>query len=265
MSPKPPIVCIATPSLTHGVAIEYLRSALQTDWELTKRGYDRAYLTHCGDQFIAKARNKLVNDFLVNHPGVENFFFIDDDLGWPAEKFIEFIERDEDVLVGVYPKRSDDEDWPVVVKGEGGVLEERDHLIRVLRGPTGFMRIKRRVLEALQPHAPLFKDINPQGQTEETHAFFAAGVAPDGWFWTEDYIFCNNVVAAGFEIWADPDVEFTHRGSKAWGGTLRSVVPTFVKRAAEAEMTRQAVADLAETASDRGNIIDLKTNRSDAA
>lgn len=245
-----PTVAIATPCFSHAVCVEYLRSALQTDWALAARGYDRTYLTHCGDQFIAKARNKLVNDFLVNHPGVENFFFIDDDLGWPADKFVEFIERDEDILVGVYPKRSDDEDWPVVIKGEGGVLEEKDHLVRVLRGPTGFMRIKRRVLEALLPHAPVFKDINPQGQTEETPGFFAAGVAPDGWFWTEDYIFCNNVVAAGFEIWADPDVAFTHRGQKTWGGTLRTVIPTFRERAVDAEKARQAAEQqFAEAAS----------------
>lgn len=250
-------VAIATPCLSHSVCVEYLRSALQTDWALAARGFDRVYLTHCGDQFIAKARNKLVNDFLVNHPGVENFFFIDDDLGWPAEKFVEFIERDEDILVGVYPKRSDDEDWPVVVKGEGGVLEEKDHLIRILRGPTGFMRIKRRVLEALLPHAPPFKDINPKGETEETPGFFAAGVMPDGWFWTEDYIFCNNAVAMGFEIWADPDVAFTHRGQKAWGGALRQVVPTFRERAQEAEKARR-VAEGPPADSDSAEAIDLK-------
>jgi hypothetical protein len=259
-----PIVAIATPSLTHSVCIEYLRSALQTDWALASRGYDRAYLTHCGDQFIAKARNKLVNDFLVNHPGVENLFFIDDDLGWPAEKFIEFIERPEDILVGVYPKRSDDEDWPVVVKGEGGELEEKDHLIRVMRGPTGFMRIKRHVLENTLQFAPMFKDINPRGETDETPAFFAAGVAPDGWFWTEDYIFCQNMTAAGYEIWADPDVEFTHRGPKAWGGSLRKVIPTFQQRATEAEAVRKA-AELA-AADDASNVIELSPSpRSDAA
>lgn len=236
---NPPIVAFATPSLTHSVCIEYHRSSKQTSWALAAKGYDEACLDVCGNQFIANARNLLVRDFLTKHPGVENFFFLDDDLGWPAHKVIEFIERPEDILVGVYPKRSDQEDWPVVIKNNGGVLEERDGLIRCLRGPTGFMRIKRHVLEAMLSQVPTYKEINAKGEVEEIPGIFCAGAAPDGWFWTEDYVFCNNAVNMGFEIWADPNVEFTHRGQKAWSGSLSKVIPTFRKRAREAEKARK--------------------------
>jgi hypothetical protein len=227
-------VAFATPSLNHSVSMEFFCSSMQTDWLLAAHGYKRSYLNHCGDQFIAKARNKLVNDFLLNHPDIDNFFFIDDDLGWPAEKVLEFCERDEDIIVGVYPKKSDEPDWPVMIAGENGGLVEKDGLVRCLRAPTGFMRIKRRVFEGLLPHAPTFMDTNLKGETETTPAFMAAGVAPDGWFWTEDYILCQNADASGFEIWCDPDIEFKHRGNKVWTGRLADDLHIFRDRAAQA-------------------------------
>src|SRR5579863_3097348 len=94
--PKLPAVAFATPSLNHSVAMEFFASSMQTDWLLASKGWNRAYLNHCGDQFIGNARSKLVHDFMVNHPTIDSFFFLDDDLGWPPEKVLEFLERDED-------------------------------------------------------------------------------------------------------------------------------------------------------------------------
>jgi hypothetical protein len=233
-------VAFAVPSLTHSVAMEFFVSAMQTEWLLAHHGYKRSWMNHCGDQFIAKARNKLVKEFLTNHPDCENFFFLDDDIGWPAAKVLEFCERDEDVLVGVYPKKSDEPDWPVMLAGEDGDLVEKDGLIRVLRAPTGFMRIKRRVLETLAKFAPPFMDTNRAGETETTLGLFAAGVAPDGWFWTEDYVFSQNVTGCGFDIWCDPDIAFSHRGNKVWTGSIKDDLPIFRDRARKAHAEAHA-------------------------
>lgn len=259
-------VVFATPSLTHSVSMEFMRSSMQTDWLLAANGYQRTYINHCGDQFIAKARNKLMNDFLVHHPDADSLFFLDDDLGWPAEKVLEFLERDEDILCGVYPKKSEDEDWPVVVWGDDGNLVERNGLIRLVRGPTGFMRIKRRVIEEMVKHAPPFLDIDKKGEAVSTPGWFAAGVAPDGWFWTEDYIFCQNAAGCGFEIWADPDIDFEHRGSRVWKGNLKSALPTFKERAIKAKADRERMEQAASEA--HGRLIkvgDEDITRSDAA
>lgn len=233
----PPAVVFATPNLSHSVAREFHHSALQTDWLLAEKGWNRIYIDHPGDQFIAKARNILVQEFLDKHPMAGSFFFLDDDLGWPAEKIISFLESPVDILVGAYPKRSEEKDWPIVIAGEEGKLVEQDGLIRVVRGPTGFMRIKRHVLEAMREHAPPFMH-ELKGEIISTPGFFAAGVAPDGYFWTEDYIFCQNAVACGFEIWLDPDIKFTHRGTRAWEGNIIDDIPTFRERAAEMEEAR---------------------------
>ena len=243
-------VAFACPSLTHSVSIEFLRSMMRTDWLLSENGWDRIYLDHCGNQFIANARNELVNDFMTNYPGCENFFFLDDDLGWTPEKVLDVLNRPEDIVAGVYPKRQDDPDWPVMLAGDEGKLVERDGLLKALRVPTGFMRIKRRVFEGLIPHAKPYKYLTNQGETKEIPSLFLTGVMPDGWFWTEDYIFSHNADLAGFEIWVDPDIEFTHRGPKAWKGSLTSALPTFRKRARQAHRDHQAAEKAFQSQSD---------------
>jgi hypothetical protein len=234
-------VAFAIPSLTHQVSIEFLRSIMRTDWLLAQHGWQRTYLDVCGNQFIANARNELAHDFLTNHPDCDNFFFLDDDLGWEAERAVEILSRDEDIIAGVYPKRQDPVDWPVMLAGDEGRLHLKDGLVRAIRVPTGFMRIKRRVLEGLVPHAQTYKWLTDKGETKEIPALFSVGLMPDGWFWTEDYIFCHNAGVAGFEVWVHPDIEFSHRGPKAWKGNLRSTLPTFRKRARQAY--KQRVAD----------------------
>ena len=48
---------------------------------------------------------------MQNHEA-DSLFFLDDDIGWPPEKVLAFLERDEPILFGVYPKKQETEDWP---------------------------------------------------------------------------------------------------------------------------------------------------------
>ncbi len=224
-------VVFATPSLTHKVSLDYLRSALETSWLLISNQIQPGYIQRGGDQFIAKVRNKCVHEFLTEHPDAENLFFLDDDLGWPAAKVLEFLERPEDILVGAYPKKQESEDWPIVLWDGDGSLVERDGLVRCVAGPAGFMRIKRHVLERMAMQAGYFKDMEADGTEIICANVFTAGVGPDGWYWGEDYAFCKNADAAGFEIWCDPDIAFKHRGDKSWNGTLSNSLDRFKERA----------------------------------
>lgn len=236
-------VVFAVPTLTGSVSIEFMRSMMKTDWMLANAGWDRVYIDHVGCQFIANARNELAYEFLVLHPDCDNFFFLDDDLGWTAEKAFSILQRDEDIIAGVYPKRQDDVDWPVMMAGHDGKLHEQDGLYRALRAPTGFMRIKRRVFEGLVPHCKTYKWLTAKGEVKEIPALFSVGLMDDGWFWTEDYIFSHNAGQMGFEIWIEPDIEFAHRGPKAWKGNFKSALPIFRKRARQAFKARPKIID----------------------
>ncbi len=245
--PMPPEQCpdvvFATPSLTHSVSKTYLRSMLQTNWLLKAHGLRSGHMDRDGDQFIAKARNKMFADFLVQFPATQNFFFIDDDVGWPAEKVIEFLQRPDDVICGAYPKKSPDPDFPMslVVSDNGALIEDQGLLLAKL-APAGFMRIKRHVIERLCAEAPRFIDIESDGREVSFPCVFESGPGPDGWWWGEDYTFCQKWAALGGMIWIDPDIHFTHMGLNTWKGRLSEYLPMLREKAAHKHAQVQGIA-----------------------
>lgn len=231
-------VCFATPSLDMRVSLEYKRSLSETEWLLWGKGFVTAHMDRGGDCFVQKVRNKLATDFIKNFPGTDNFFFLDDDIGWPPEKALEFIESDKDIIAGIYPKKSEELDFPVSLAADmdTGELIERDGLYLAQSVPGGFMRIKRRVLEKLAETSTTFMDFdldNGVGVGKKYYYLFEAGPGPDGWFWGEDFSFCQKAIQAGFEIWVDPDIKFDHRGHKKWTNTLSKHLDKFKERAKE--------------------------------
>jgi len=233
----------ATPSLNWTVSLEYLRSWTETHWALANRGIQSGVLTRGGDCFVAKVRNKMVTEFLRNFPSATDLFFLDDDIGWPAAKVVEFLDRPEAVLAGVYPKKSEMTDFPVELAANDrtGELIERDGLVRANAAPTGFMRIKRHVLETLADTAQRFVDLELDGSTPDHYGIFESGIGTNGWWWGEDYTFCQKWTGAGGEIWIDPSIAFTHRGQRKWEATLSDHLDAFRERG------RQAVAKLNAT------------------
>lgn len=231
------LVLFGTPSLSHQVSLDYLASWTKTIWLLAAKGVAVGRLDRGGDQFIAKVRSKIASDFLRLYPMATDLFFLDDDIGWPAEKVFEFLERPEDIVAGIYPKRQDVVNFPVEIAGnlETGGLIERDGMVQATSVATGFLRIKRRVLEKLAETAPMFKDEEADGTIKEYHGFFQSGIGPEGWWCGEDWIWCQNARAAGFEIWVDPDIYFTHRGGKTWSGSLLPHLDVFRSKATMAK------------------------------
>ena len=230
-TPKPPIsVVFGTPTLDSRVSLEFLHSMLSTTWLLMQEAIPHGYINRGGDCFVAKVRSKIAAEFLSDYPDATDFFFLDDDIGWPAEKVLEFLRRPEDVVAGIYPKKQDKEDWPVQLAADADKREliERDGLFLAYMAPTGFMRIKRRVLERVAEVAPRFHDQETDG-TKEWPMMFCTGIGPDGFFWGEDYSFSRLVAQLGFEIWVDPDINFSHRGHKVWKGNIKTAMPKFRK------------------------------------
>lgn len=229
---KMPTVIFATPSTTHSVCLDYLNSAVETDRLMREKGCGVGHLQIGGDCYLWKVRSKLATRFLRDFPDATDLFFLDDDVGWPAPKVLEFLLRPEDILVGIYPKKSDQLDFPVeLMGGDDGRPVERGGLYRVLSAGAGFCRIKRHVLEHMADKVPLFKEVE-HGHESAYHGLFAEGIV-DGWAWGEDKYFFALAQQEGFEIWADPDISFTHRGTKTWRATLGDHIKAFTAAAVD--------------------------------
>lgn len=240
------VVMFATPSLDHRVCLEYKTSWTQTVWALNDARIPHGCIDRGGDQFIQKIRNKLIDEFLTVHTSATDLFFLDDDIGWPATKVLEFLARPEDIIAGVYPRKFQDMvDFPVELMADTdtGGLVERDGLVRAKSIPMGFVRMKRHVLERLAAGAERFFDMEKGGEVKSYPAIFEAGRAADGWFWGEDYVLSRKWETLGGEIWVDPDIQFTHRGNYVWTNSMVRHLDQYRVRAAEAvEKSRQQLA-----------------------
>lgn len=225
-------VVFATPALGASVCLEYKNSMMQTVMLLGQNGIPHGVLDRAGDAYLGKVRSKLATEFLESFPTAQNFFFLDDDIGWPAHKVIEFLKRPEPILAGIYPKKSDEVEFPVEMLfdlGTGGLIE-RDGLFRAGGIPTGFLRIKRAALEKLAAMSRRFRTMEPEG-VRWYYYIFETGVADDEWYWGEDYCMARKWLDTGGEIWVDPNIEFTHRGTKKWKNTLANHLDTYRERA----------------------------------
>jgi hypothetical protein len=217
-------VIFATPCLTGGVAVEFLNSVIETDRLCLCNGIKPGWMQIGGDPYLAKVRNKMLSRFLRDFPGVRQFFFLDDDVGWPAEKVVEFLRRPEAVVAGIYPKKQETLDFPVslaVDRDTGGLIENAG-LYLAHEVPTGFLRIRREVIDTLAKGARQFKEME-HGKVNIYTEFCSMGLdatGADGWWVGEDYDLSRRIRNAGFDIWVDPDIAFTHRGSRAWKGNL---------------------------------------------
>ena len=234
-----PFVQFSTPCLTHQVSLEYLMSALRTQKLLTDHRIRHEFSNRAGDPFIAKARSSAAAEFLKN-PLLTDLFFLDDDIGWPDYKVLEFINRPEPVVAGVYPHKQEALSWPCSLEADGDSLVERNGLYRAVLAPTGFMRIKRWVLEKLYQDAPPYRETEADGKTHERRAIFLEGPGADGNWWGEDYSFCNSCRANGIDVWIDPDMPFYHRGTKRWCANMKESLEVFKQKALDRAVSQAA-------------------------
>ena len=98
--------------------------------------------------------------------------------------------------------------------------------------PTGFLRIKRHVLDRMAAVAGRY--IDGTGHGVKAHNIFEMGYCPDneketglGEWWGEDFAWCRRWHNMGGEIWVYPDINFGHRGGKTWRANFNDSVQAF--------------------------------------
>ena len=175
-------------------------------------GIDWTVETLVNESLISRGRNTLTAKFLHNKEST-HLMFIDSDIGWEPWHLLVMLNRDVDVIGGLYPMKSLPIKW--CVNGFEGADEGPDHLQEVSKTGTGFMLIKRHVFEKLDAH-PAVKsfandiglpaDLNPYMKT-----YFDTAVR-EGRYYSEDWTFCENWRDIGGKVWVDKRVLLRHSG-----------------------------------------------------
>jgi hypothetical protein len=242
-------ILIGTPAFDGRLMINYVASLLQLQEYLRRERIEFGIELFAGESLITRARNYFVARMLQN-PSFSHLLFIDADIGFDPRYVRRYINADKDIVAGVYPLKElnlsairslrpgqpETAAMRYAVEPLPGAKQNVDGLIEVTYAATGFMLIKRHVLEKMAKHysdlkySRSFSPTPSSVSREHLFALFDTSVDRErGHYLPEDYTFCNRWRAIGGEIWADARGKFTHFGSyeyrgdfAAWGG----LVPT---------------------------------------
>jgi hypothetical protein len=140
--------------------------------------------------------------------------FIDADIGWEPWHLLVMLNRDVDVIGGLYPMKSLPIKW--CVNGFEGAEEGPDGLQEVTKTGTGFLLIKRHVFDKLNAHPavkPFMNDIGlPPELNPHMKTYFDTAVRENRYY-SEDWTFCENWRDIGGKIWVDKRVLLKHTGT----------------------------------------------------
>ena len=195
--------------LTESTFMSYIK------WSNTARqlGIDWTMETLTNESLISRARNTLTAKFLHNKDST-HLLFIDADIGFEPWHILVLLNRQVDVIGGLYPMKSMPIKW--CVNGIEGGEEGVDGLQEVSKTGTGFLLIKRDVFEKLNAHPATKPFINDIGLAEELNpymkTYFDTAVRENRYY-SEDWTFCENWRDLGGKIWVDKRVLLRHTGT----------------------------------------------------
>jgi hypothetical protein len=206
-------------------------------WANTARqlGIDWTLETMVNESLISRARNTLTAKFL-DMPEATHLFFVDADIGWEPWHLLVLLNRDVDVIGGLYPMKTMPIKW--VVNGFEGAEEGADGLQEVSKAGTGFLLMKKHVFEKLKAHPAVKQYKNDIGldpkYDQHLKTYFDTAVRQNRYY-SEDWTFCENWRDIGGKIWMDKRVLLRHSGSYVFcmenqEHLMNTVGPMFMER-----------------------------------
>jgi hypothetical protein len=177
---------------------------LNIDWTLE---------TMVNESLISRARNTLTAKFLEQSEST-HLFFVDADIGWEPWHLLVLLNRDVDVIGGLYPMKTMPIKW--VVNGFEGAEEGADGFQEVSKAGTGFLLMKRAVFEKLKTHPAVKQYKNDIGldpkYDKHLKTYFDTAVRQNRYY-SEDWTFCENWRDVGGKVYVDKRVLLRHSGS----------------------------------------------------
>ena len=221
--------------LTESTFMSYIKWGNQA----RQLGIDWTMETLTNESLISRARNTLTAKFLNNKDST-HLLFIDADIGFEPWHILVLLNRQVDVIGGLYPMKSMPIKWCVngIENGEKG----EDSLEEVSKTGTGFMLIKRDVFEKLNAHPATKPFINDIGLPAELNpymkTYFDTAVRENRYY-SEDWTFCENWRDLGGKIWVDKRVLLRHTGTYTFAhesqeALIEAFTPFVEKKQAEA-------------------------------
>ena len=249
--PKPQhSIYVATPCYGCQVTHAYTASILRLQAECMIRGIT-IFVDFMGNEsLIQRARNMMTARFMKNAE-FTHLLFIDADIAFDPTTVFRMLEFDKDVMASIYPKKSIDWDKvgeklrahdtePVHQMGldfniniDAPSAQVKDGFVKVLDAATGFMMIKRHILDTLCRNFPELLCMNDiPGSREDIPEYVALfdcmlETMPDGCKrpLSEDYSFCRRVQQIQGNVYVDFASTLCHVGNTLLWNVLPAAAP----------------------------------------
>lgn len=250
-------IFIATPCYGGQIGEPYFRSMMR--FAILCNKYDIQYTisTLANESLVTRGRNTLVSFFMEN-PTATHLFFIDADIEFNPEDILRMVAYDKPIVVGAYPKkavnwdsiiaaaRRDESETAETIEGHSSnyvvnfdfLKDEEgnrtpqvqivDNLVKLKDAGTGFMCIKKEVVQKLfdtHPELKYANDINVDMKFEPfMYALFDTMIDPESRrYLSEDYTFCRLWQNIGGEVYLDPRTALNHVGHYTFRGNIRKL------------------------------------------
>jgi hypothetical protein len=189
---------------------------------------------HC---HVDDARNLLIRAFLESE--CTDLFFIDADMGFKGAHVMRLLHAPGDIVAGVYCHKSDDKTYPFHPGHAEPIAPNEYGLYPMPKVATGFMRVRRAVIEALYEREKAKGRLSRPGDelgagddTKRDGYLPVARIVERGFprelglekeagndsYTSGDYVLSLKARSLGFKCWIDPDMDFSHTGEKTWTG-----------------------------------------------
>jgi len=211
---------------------------LNIDWTLE---------TMVNESLISRARNTLTAKFLEQTDST-HLFFVDADIGWEPWHLLVLLNRDVDVIGGLYPMKTMPIKW--VVNGFEGAEEGPDGFQEVSKAGTGFLLMKRGVFEKLNSHPavkPYKNDIGLDPKYDKNLKTYFDTAVRQGRYYSEDWTFCENWRDIGGKVYVDKRVLLRHSGSYVFcmenqQNLMDTIGPMYVAEVQKKQQEQQTAA-----------------------
>ena len=217
---------IATPAFGNSIVVNYVNSLLGSITHLGQSKIPVSTWIKPGGPYIVQERNLAVRDFLKTK--CSHLLFIDADLGWSHDAITKMLSREKPIIGGLYRYKMDEEGYPARIwmdeETKLPVIND-DGLIKCDGLPTGFMLIERWVIEEMIKFYP---ELSGEFNGEPYYNLFDCVYRNNTW-WGEDYVFCKRFMGMGGEMWAEPNITFTHCGQAGYTGNWQQYLQQRIK------------------------------------
>ena len=257
-----PVVCILTPTYGSVVFVNYMVCLIKTIQVFEKYGI-KVVTEFCrNDSLVTRARNNLIAKAMTKKD-VTHVMFIDADITWSPMDIVKLMLSDKALVGGLYPlktynfqllsdpqflsnlkaKRSSDVFRSII----GDVTDEQmvrynlvrynfnanssqvvNNLLEVRHIATGFMMMKRSMLETMMRAYPETKYVDDVGfltteESENAYTLFDCAIR-DTHYLSEDWYFCDRFTKIGGQVYVDISIALTHTGVEDFQGNFASSI-----------------------------------------